>query len=320
MNTLISVIVPVYNVEQYLDKCVESIVNQTYKNLEIILVDDSSPDNSALICDKWAKRDKRIIVIHKENGGVSSARNAGLDIASGEFIGFVDSDDYIESDMYEKLIEAIEKYDSDVAVCGFISKNNKVEFQKSCVYSSSEAKRIMFNNRDFPAFEGYSCNKLYRADLINNNDIRFNEKYLICEDTLFNFNVFNYSSKVSVINYCGYNYVYRSDSASNNSDEKLNLGILELTEYFLNNSDTDIKDELISWSIKFWIGKADNLIKTHNESKFKSMVRPILKRRLNDIIRCSNVTFINKIESLFIVLLPDIFILYYKIKINGEQC
>ena len=95
-SELISIIVPVYKVEKYIDRCVESIINQTYKNIEIILVDDGSPDNCPKICDEWAKKDKRIRVIHKENRGVSSARNVGIDVAKGKYIGFVDSDDYIE--------------------------------------------------------------------------------------------------------------------------------------------------------------------------------------------------------------------------------
>ena len=101
---LLSVIVPIYNVEEYLEKCLDSIINQTYKNLEIILVDDGSPDKCPQICDEYAKKDDRIVVIHKENGGVSSARNLGLDIAKGEFITFVDSDDWIDETMYEKMM------------------------------------------------------------------------------------------------------------------------------------------------------------------------------------------------------------------------
>ena len=103
-NVMLSIIVPVYNVEKYIGKCIESIVNQTYKDLEIILVDDGSTDNSGKICDEWARKDKRIKVIHKKNGGLSDARNAGLDICTGDYIGFVDSDDYIELNMYEDLL------------------------------------------------------------------------------------------------------------------------------------------------------------------------------------------------------------------------
>lgn len=115
---LISVIVPVYKVEAYLDKCISSIVNQTYTNLEIILVDDGSPDNCPAICDVWEKKDSRIKVIHKENGGLSDARNAGIAIASGEHIGFVDSDDYIAPEMYQLLYERMIADGSDIAACG----------------------------------------------------------------------------------------------------------------------------------------------------------------------------------------------------------
>ena len=116
MEPLISVIVPVYKVEQYLDECVQSIINQTYKNLEIILVDDGSPDRCPEMCDEYARQDSRIKVIHKPNGGLSSARNAGIDIARGEYIGFVDSDDYIAHDMYEKLYNAFEGTEKIFAV------------------------------------------------------------------------------------------------------------------------------------------------------------------------------------------------------------
>lgn len=116
-NVLISVIVPVYKVEQYLEKCVNSITAQTYSNLEIILVDDGSPDKCGDICDSLAEKDKRIKVIHKMNGGLSSARNAGIDIATGQYIGFVDSDDFIEPEMYEKLLKLIKQEGTKLAVC-----------------------------------------------------------------------------------------------------------------------------------------------------------------------------------------------------------
>ena len=115
----ISVIVPVYKTEGLLDRCVESIVGQTYKNLEIILVDDGSPDNCPAMCDEWAEKDSRIRVIHKENGGVSSARNAALDIATGDYIGFVDSDDWIEPEMYASLIRKISESGKNIALCSY---------------------------------------------------------------------------------------------------------------------------------------------------------------------------------------------------------
>ena len=125
---LISVIVPIYNVEQYLDRCVKSIVEQTYTNLEIILVDDGSPDNCGAMCDSWAARDNRIKVIHKENGGLSDTRNAGLGIATGDFISFIDSDDWIESAFYEKLLTAIRESNAEVAACAtnFVTEDERL--------------------------------------------------------------------------------------------------------------------------------------------------------------------------------------------------
>lgn len=122
MEELISVIVPVYNVEKYVEKCVESIINQTYKNIEIILVDDGSTDNSGKIIDNISLKDNRIKVIHKENGGLSDARNAGLDICNGKYIGFVDSDDSIHKKMYEILYKNIKEYSANISICR-IEKN-----------------------------------------------------------------------------------------------------------------------------------------------------------------------------------------------------
>ena len=122
--SLISIIVPVYKVEQYLDKCIQSIADQTYKNLEIILIDDGSPDRCPEICDEWARKDDRIRVIHQKNAGVAAARNAGLDIAKGDYIGFVDSDDYIAKDMYEQLLCALKKSDKKIANCSFCRVGN----------------------------------------------------------------------------------------------------------------------------------------------------------------------------------------------------
>lgn len=119
MSAKISVIVPVYKVEPYLSRCLDSIINQTYRNLEIILVDDGSPDHCGEICDEYARQDSRIRVIHKSNGGLSDARNHGIDVATGDYIAFVDSDDYVTTDMYEKMLARLEFDNSDMVVCNY---------------------------------------------------------------------------------------------------------------------------------------------------------------------------------------------------------
>ena len=123
---LLSIVIPIFNVEKYLNKCIESVVNQTYQNLEIILVDDGSPDRCPEICDRWKEKDKRIRVIHKQNGGLSDARNQGISTAIGEYIAFVDSDDFIDSNMYEIMIEAAERTGADIATCGRFLYKGKV--------------------------------------------------------------------------------------------------------------------------------------------------------------------------------------------------
>lgn len=135
-NDLISVVIPIYNVDKYLDNCILSIVNQSYRNLEIILVDDGSTDSCPRICDEWKSKDKRIIVIHKENGGLSDARNTGIDIASGRYISFIDSDDWISPNMYERMLDAIYHTNSDIACCGRIIVRNGKEVKS--LYTADE--------------------------------------------------------------------------------------------------------------------------------------------------------------------------------------
>lgn len=183
MKPLISVIVPVYKVEQYLEKCVDSIKNQTYKNLEIILVDDGSPDNCGNICDELAENDSRIKVVHKQNGGLSSARNAGLDIMSGEYVGFVDSDDVIKPEMYEILYERMIKENAQISCCGIGRYRNDMLI--SC-FNSDLTEELTFENREaqFQRILNYRisnsmCDKLFSAYLFD--DLRMNEK-IIHED------------------------------------------------------------------------------------------------------------------------------------------
>ena len=169
-NRMVSVIIPAYNVEQYVERCVYSVTKQTYRNLEIILVDDGSTDCTGIICDKLAKEDNRISVIHKTNGGLSDARNAGIDVSRGEYISFVDSDDYIASDMLEHMMNAMCKTDISMVVVGFWKQSG--DAREYCgpnterVVSSEEAlKDIYIGHEIYPA----SWNKLYRRALFNNN-------------------------------------------------------------------------------------------------------------------------------------------------------
>ena len=170
---LISVIVPIYNVEKYLDRCVQSIVDQTYKELEIILIDDGSPDNSPEICDGWAKKDGRIKVIHKKNGGVSSARNAGLDAARGEYVGFVDGDDIILPEFYETLITNAQNNAADISCCFFTYYNEDYSIYKQtdgCYDSEKKITPKELLNAFFSSCKGEwvsLCNKIIKTELFD---------------------------------------------------------------------------------------------------------------------------------------------------------
>ena len=185
-NPKISVIVPVYKVEKYLDRCVESIVNQTYKNLEIILVDDGSPDNCPAICDAWANKDERIKVIHKENGGVSSARNRGIDAATGDYIGFVDSDDWIEPDMYELLADNAKKYDADISRCGYFVDwpDHIAQVGNGGILLYEDIERRCEMLRSYHLVSAL-WNKIYRRELFEEE--RLDESLRITEDWQINY-------------------------------------------------------------------------------------------------------------------------------------
>ena len=209
---LISVIVPVFNVEQYLNRCLESIVNQTYTNLEIILVDDGSTDKSGEICDYWKDTDQRIKVIHKENGGLSDARNVGMNMASGEYIGFIDSDDYIAPEMYDRLLKAIIQNDSDIAVCSvemvWENQNLKTPYTSKIndILDNKEAieELIKENKLKLPVW-----NRLYKSCIAKKFDFPYGKFH---EDILWSYQVFGSAERVSIIDYTGYYYMQRDNS------------------------------------------------------------------------------------------------------------
>lgn len=233
MNDKISVIVPIYNVEKYLLKCIESIISQTYTNLEIILVNDGSPDNSRIICDEYSKKDHRIKVINKENGGLSDARNVGLDIATGDFISFIDSDDYIHEGYYETLIDLIIKFDADIAQCEFLKVYDKATYNFDIEISSVEPKITVLSNEDALKNlynEHYVntvvvWNKLYKRKLFK--QIRF-PKGKVHEDEYTTYKVLFDTKKVVCTSKPMNYYLQRSDSIMGNiKGEGFNVKLLD---------------------------------------------------------------------------------------------
>lgn len=215
MEGTISIIVPAYKTEPFIKKCVDSILAQTYRNLEVILVDDGSPDNCGAICDEYAALDSRVKVIHKPNGGLSDARNAGLDICTGAYIGFVDSDDWIEPNMYETLLANLLRFDADMSFGGVsddVESNNE-----TCTVKVSDYGPEPFSESNMAAMERYflgswsAWDKLYRAELFQNIRYPVGE---INEDEAIVLHLLNQCRQVCYSNEVLYHYIHRSNSSS----------------------------------------------------------------------------------------------------------
>lgn len=227
---LISVVVPIYNVENYLDKCIESIVSQTYENIEIILVDDGSKDNSSNIADIWSSKDNRIKVYHKKNGGLSDARNYGKNRATGEYICFIDSDDYIEKNMLKDMIGVINKYDVDYVACNYFIDDGESIIKKAKLKNEIYIidKKDIFNSlyNEFQFLSVIACNKLYRTKLLLNIDYPVGK---VNEDEFVIYDLMAKSSKIAYLNSCLYYYVKRNNSIMHTFNMK-RLEVIEVYE------------------------------------------------------------------------------------------
>lgn len=214
MSNLISVIIPVYNAERYLERCLKSVMVQTHQQLEIIVVNDGSTDDSSIIINRFAEKDSRIIAIHQKNAGVSAARNAGLERATGNFIGFVDGDDEIFPDMYEFLLYNLNTYTADISHCGFewVKQNTVVKFHDTGIILEQDHHEGLIELLEGKRFEPSTCTKLYRKSVVK--DVRFPEGIRWNEDLFFNVLAFNNAKKSIFVDVVKYRYMQNLASAS----------------------------------------------------------------------------------------------------------
>lgn len=224
---LISIIVPVYNVEKYIDRCMTMLLGQTYKNIEVILVDDGSPDGCPKLCDEYAKKDSRVKVVHKENGGLGLARNSGIDIATGEYIAFVDSDDYVTEDMCEKLLFAAMKYNADIVYGGiFYDENGVIKrrpgVQQPVIWKDDEVKGFLLDliamkpeEKQDTIIEVSVWKAIFRKKIFDDYNIRFvSEREFISEDIIFNIDYISKACAVVLIPDPVYYYCTNPNSLS----------------------------------------------------------------------------------------------------------
>lgn len=281
---LISIIIPVYNAEKYLKACIDSVLKQTYSNIEVILVNDGSKDSSGDICNQYQLRDARIKVIHLENGGVSRARNKGIEVCSGDYICFIDSDDTIESsyiqDFKDSIEENIEIYIQGINIIKQDGTTNKVSYKAIGIMDIYE----IFNTNNLCG-HGYAACKMYRSSLIKNNNIKFQEIVKFSEDLLFILECLLYTNKIKYIDRFGYNYFLRIGNASS---KKYPL----VTELNCLKRFSSIIDRL---TVKYGI----NIINITNVAEIYSMLFARVRNAIygNNIGRLQRLSFLNSLKD-----------------------
>ena len=320
---LISVVIPVYNVKKYVEKCVETVIKQTYQNLEIILVDDGSTDNSGIVCDNISKKDKRIKVIHKKNGGLSDARNFGINNSNGKYICFIDSDDYVSIEYVEKLYEAIVRENADISACDFFYvdevgitfENSKKKSNRN--YTNIEALQDMLSCKQL--IEVMTWNKLYKKSLFVDNKIEF-PVGKIHEDNFTTYKLFYYAKKITLIADKLYYYLQRNDSIMGRKFNAKRLDILQAVEetkdFFEKNNVKEIMPYYNAYNYLTKRGIINNMIKNHYDILEIKKLRKDIKKQLKKIMFSKIVSLRVKEEGIILAFNLKV---YSKLFIYGEK-
>ncbi|MBR2134357.1 MAG: glycosyltransferase family 2 protein [Eubacterium sp.] len=311
MNELISVIVPVYKVEKYLDRCVESIVNQTYTNLEIILVDDGSPDNCPQKCDTWAQKDSRIKVLHIENNGVANARNTALEIAKGDYLTFVDSDDWVELDFIEILYTNLIDFNADISICDFqINNEDNVGDNDAHIFEKKEAIKAV-------AIGGYKAgvlwNKLYKRNIVSGLKM---PDFACSEDLAFNYFAFEKAKKFVESNAKLYHYFQNSEgTVRSNRFGKGAFDAIKARKIILNGlENTEYKDYAVYGLISAAFVVISGCIQYDAFPKERDELINTIKEYKHEILTSKLYTKLDKFKTLLLCLSKKMYISFIKIR------
>ena len=311
INDKISVIIPVYNLEKYIERTLTSICNQTYSNIEVIVVDDGSIDNSYGVICEYAKKDSRVVLIHQENGGVTSARLNGVKNATGDWIGFVDGDDIIDEDMYELLINNAKKYDAKISHCGYkmILGDNRVDYyyNTGCIVEQDNLKGLC-DLLDGSMIEPSLCNKLFHKSLFHNL-LKYNLMDLFIknyEDLLMNYYLFKQSNNSVYEDVCKYNYMIRNNSASTSViNDDMFYGTLKVFEIIMNDSKENV---IVDSAFSRYIGALIRF-STCESKPIQNKSINILKKNNKKICFTSSVSFKQKMMFLLTAYLHPVYLL-----------
>ncbi len=315
----ISVIVPIYNVKDYLDRCVESIVNQTYRDLEIILVDDGSTDGSALLCDDWENKDNRIRVVHQKNKGLSGARNAGLEIASGEYLSFIDGDDWIDKEFYTYLKQLIDSNNCSMASCAYFKTHGKGQEQRRkriCIRKMNKEESLIWFLKG--AIKGgvsdvSCCTKLYKREVFD--DILFPEN-VIFEDVITNWKIVNKLNGY-IYSDCVKYYYYMRDDSITRKNFKMNVFDLEIGANIImddvRNMSTKVQKLATQYKCRVYFSILVKMLKSKNVDLclIKETVKKVKRSYKHLIFSCLSIK--RKIALTMFVILPEkLFCLYMR--------
>lgn len=315
----VSVIVPIYNVEKYLKQCIESILNQTYKKLNIILVNDGSTDNSLKICEEYEKKDNRIEIVNKKNGGLSDARNAGIERACGEYIAFIDADDYVEENYIERLYESCKKNNTKISIAGIKnfdeqtnSNLNEYSFENDDIKCGRDLLVEYYNGKSVQVIVAW--NKLYKKELFDN--IRFNNGR-IHEDEFITYKLLYDLDRISIIKECLYNYRKTPDSIINKKFNKNRLDFLkaleERVEFFSEKKDHELYEKTLLYYAcilrNMYIQTKKYIIDSTDEQK--NIINKYRKLRL-EYLKLSNIKVAKKIKYFIFFCFPNLYYMIYE--------
>ena len=322
MECKISIIIPVYNVEKYIERCLESILNQAFNEYEVIIVNDGSTDNSGKICDKYSEINKNINVIHKKNGGVSSARNLGIDVAKGEYIAFIDPDDFIDSNMFKILYENLKELNGDIAICSVNEiRNDNIELGDNSgeviSYSKDDAIEGYFKGK-YPFNQNYLWNKLFKRSLFEK--VRLNEDITYQEDSEIMIQLLDLSKLVIYVGRALYNYDLRESSLSSGKISKGKITAEKAYEciykYVCNNL-PKYKDEALFKYISLVFNFIIEIIRNYKEYEIEYyFLIKKLKKVYYKTIKSKTIPFKYKIHSTFIILSPTSYKKYIELKLK----
>ena len=320
MNELISVIIPVYKVEPYLTACVESVLAQTYQNFEVILVDDGSPDNCPALCDKFAARDNRIRVIHKENGGVTSARLRGVAEARGEYIGFVDGDDFIEPQMYARLMKNLQAHDADISHCGYqmVFPSRVDYYYNTGTLINQQGHQGCADLLDGRFVEPALWNKLYHKKLFAGLNEWMDKSIRINEDLLMNFYLFRQAENAVFEDVCPYHYVLRKGSAATSrlNEHKLRDPLRVLHILLDETADMPQWNAIIQRRLIYQLINTATLPLCEQKaliSPVRKEARRELRQRLGATLKCSHFGMKLKIMALWAAIWPWSYYIVHKL-------